>query len=177
MKPRAMPHNRPPQTGIDQTRKHFRVTLDDAPAQLLGTASGDVVESLVDDVTIAWAADALGAIEESDVPVVLSDQRMPGLSGVEFLRRVARVRPDTTRLLVTGYSDIKTVIDAINEALAPAYPELTTGAPSTVHTVTAHGKVPGSDERMWSMLDVSIGQQNVICALSFGMRKPLMHGP
>jgi len=50
-----------PQAGIDQTRKHFRVTLDDTPAQHLATASGDAVEALVDDVIIAWAADALGA--------------------------------------------------------------------------------------------------------------------
>jgi len=50
-----------PQTGIDQTRKHFRVTLDDTPAQQLATASAETVEALVDDVVIAWAADALGA--------------------------------------------------------------------------------------------------------------------
>ena len=50
-----------PQTGIDQTRKHFRVTLDDTPAQHLATASAETVEALVDDVVIAWAADALGA--------------------------------------------------------------------------------------------------------------------
>jgi alkylation response protein AidB-like acyl-CoA dehydrogenase len=50
-----------PQTGIDQTRKRFRVTLDDAPAQRLATASPDAIEALVDDVVVAWAADALGA--------------------------------------------------------------------------------------------------------------------
>ena len=50
-----------PQAGIDQTRKHFRVTLDDTQAQHLATASGDAVEALVDDVLIATAADALGA--------------------------------------------------------------------------------------------------------------------
>jgi alkylation response protein AidB-like acyl-CoA dehydrogenase len=49
------------QDGIDQTRKRFRVTLDDTPAQRLATASPDAVEALVDDVLIAWAADALGA--------------------------------------------------------------------------------------------------------------------
>jgi len=51
-----------PQTGIDQTRKQFRVGFDDtAPAQRLAIASPDAVEALVDDVVIAWAADALGA--------------------------------------------------------------------------------------------------------------------
>jgi alkylation response protein AidB-like acyl-CoA dehydrogenase len=49
-----------PRSGIDQTRKHFRVILDDTPAQRLATASAESVEALVDDVVIAWAADALG---------------------------------------------------------------------------------------------------------------------
>jgi alkylation response protein AidB-like acyl-CoA dehydrogenase len=49
------------QAGIDQTRKRFRVRFDDTPAQRLAIASPDVVEALIDDVIIAWAADALGA--------------------------------------------------------------------------------------------------------------------
>ena len=44
-----------------QTRKKFRVRFDDAPARRLATATPQVVEALVDDVIIAWAADALGA--------------------------------------------------------------------------------------------------------------------
>jgi alkylation response protein AidB-like acyl-CoA dehydrogenase len=52
-----------PQTGIDQTRKRFGVRFDDTPAQRLGAAPLDAVEALVDDVTIAWAADALGAAQ------------------------------------------------------------------------------------------------------------------
>ena len=50
-----------PQPSIDPTRKPFRVRFDDTPAQLLATASPDAVEALIDDVVIAWAADALGA--------------------------------------------------------------------------------------------------------------------
>jgi alkylation response protein AidB-like acyl-CoA dehydrogenase len=49
------------QAGIDQTRKRFRVRLDNSPAQRLAIGSADVIEALTDDVIIAWAADALGA--------------------------------------------------------------------------------------------------------------------
>ena len=49
------------QAGIDQTRKRFRVTLDHASAQRLSVVGPENLEALVDDVTIAWAADALGA--------------------------------------------------------------------------------------------------------------------
>jgi signal transduction histidine kinase len=47
--------------------------------------------------------------------VILSDQRMPGISGVELLRQAKLVRPETTRLLFTAYADIRAVIDAINQ--------------------------------------------------------------
>ena len=52
-----------PQDDIDQTRKLFRVTLDEVPAQRLASASTDVVQALVDDVLVAHAADALGAAQ------------------------------------------------------------------------------------------------------------------
>ncbi len=49
------------------------------------------------------------------VQAILSDQRMPGISGVELLRQAKVVRPETTRLLFTAYADIRAVIDAINQ--------------------------------------------------------------
>jgi signal transduction histidine kinase len=66
-------------------------------------------------LTFERGADALEALETQDPPVIMSDQRMPEMSGVEFLRRAKTLRPDATRLLFTGYADIKAVIDAINE--------------------------------------------------------------
>jgi signal transduction histidine kinase len=67
-------------------------------------------------LTYVRGADALKALaEHKEVDVVLSDQRMPEMSGVELLREAKRIRPEVTRLLFTGYADIKAVIDAINE--------------------------------------------------------------
>jgi signal transduction histidine kinase len=89
------------------------VIVDDEP---------DVLRSLFDlfrgtyqVVTFERAKDALAALPGLDPPVVMSDQKMPGISGVEFLRDVRLRAPEATRLLFTGYSDLKTVIDAINE--------------------------------------------------------------
>jgi alkylation response protein AidB-like acyl-CoA dehydrogenase len=48
---------------VDQTRKQFRVTLNDAPAQRLASAPPDAIQALVDDVLVAYAADALGAAQ------------------------------------------------------------------------------------------------------------------
>ncbi|MHC5542974.1 hybrid sensor histidine kinase/response regulator, partial [Singulisphaera rosea] len=50
-----------------------------------------------------------------DLHVVMSDQRMPEMTGVEVLGHAKDVRPDATRLLFTAYADIRAVVDAINE--------------------------------------------------------------
>lgn len=66
-------------------------------------------------LTFERGPEALGALRDLDPPVVMTDQRMPQMTGVEFLRHAKRLRPDATRLLFTGYADLKAVIDAINE--------------------------------------------------------------
>jgi len=66
-------------------------------------------------LTFERPQDALEALREQNVPVVMSDQRMPGMTGVEFLSHVKHLRPETTRLLCTGYSDIQAIVGAINE--------------------------------------------------------------
>jgi signal transduction histidine kinase len=61
------------------------------------------------------AQEGLQLVHDLEVHIVMTDQRMPGMSGVEFLRRVREAQPDAVRLLFTGYADIKAVIDAINQ--------------------------------------------------------------
>lgn len=53
--------------------------------------------------------------KEEEVHVVIADQRMPGMSGTEFFERMIQINPDPIRILLTGYSDISSVIDAINK--------------------------------------------------------------
>jgi CheY-like chemotaxis protein len=58
---------------------------------------------------------AMEILAGQSVDVILSDQRMPGMSGVEFLRRVKQTHPDTLRIVLSGYSDLQFITDAINE--------------------------------------------------------------
>ena len=62
------------------------------------------------------AIEALEILKNEEFDCILSDHKMPLMDGVEFLKRVNDIQPRTMRLLVTAYSDVKILIDAINHA-------------------------------------------------------------
>ena len=66
--------------------------------------------------TAASADDALALMEGECVQIIVSDQRMLGTSGVEFLRGVRTRWPDTVRLILSGYTDAQDIIAGINDA-------------------------------------------------------------
>lgn len=51
----------------------------------------------------------------SEIHIIITDQRMPGMTGVEFLTSIIEDHPDPIRILLTGYADIQAVVDAINK--------------------------------------------------------------
>jgi two-component system NtrC family sensor kinase len=74
------------------------------------------------DVLTAGSADeAIELLRTHEVFVVFADQRMPYTTGVELLERVRREFPDTVRILITAYSDLGAVIDAINRGHVRRY--------------------------------------------------------
>lgn len=58
--------------------------------------------------------DALKLLDQNRVTLIISDQRMPKMTGVEFLSRSLKTHPEAIRILLTGYADIEVVIEAIN---------------------------------------------------------------
>jgi signal transduction histidine kinase len=58
--------------------------------------------------------EGLRSLEKNPVAAVISDQRMPGMTGVEFLAEASRRCPHTQRILLTGYTEVEGIIDAIN---------------------------------------------------------------
>jgi len=52
--------------------------------------------------------------EEGEMSIIISDQRMPRMSGIEFLSRTAEQFPDTIRIVLTGYTDVEDLVSAIN---------------------------------------------------------------
>ncbi len=67
------------------------------------------------------AIEARKIIEATDIHVILSDQRMPVTTGIEFFETIIESHPEPIRILITGYTDISAVIDAINRGQVYKY--------------------------------------------------------
>ena len=89
------------------------LVVDDEPRVL--TSIEDLLEDEFEVLTATDAQEALRLLEEQEVAVILSDQRMPGLSGDQFLSRAKEVS-EAVRVLITGYADLDAVTRAVNSA-------------------------------------------------------------
>ncbi|NYT44158.1 EAL domain-containing protein [Alcaligenaceae bacterium] len=65
-------------------------------------------------LTATTPQQAFSLLAKNNIQVLVSDQRMPTMTGTEFFSRVKEIYPETVRLLLSGYTDLKTVTDAIN---------------------------------------------------------------
>jgi len=66
-------------------------------------------------LTAANGEEALDFIRRFKIPVIVSDQRMPGMLGVELLRQARELSPNSVRILLTGYSDLASIVGSIND--------------------------------------------------------------
>jgi diguanylate cyclase (GGDEF)-like protein/PAS domain S-box-containing protein len=66
-------------------------------------------------LTASGAREGLELLATHSVQVILSDQRMPEMNGTEFLGRVRELHPDTVRIILSGYSELDTIIQAVNQ--------------------------------------------------------------
>src|SRR6185436_4795511 len=64
---------------------------------------------------------AIKVLEQHDIAIIISDQRMPGMSGIELLKATAQLRPHMVRILLTGYTDVEALVEAINCGLVYMY--------------------------------------------------------
>src|SRR5436305_1180504 len=62
----------------------------------------------------ASGQEALQLLEQHDVALLITDQRMPCMTGIELLKRTAEFRPHMVRIILTGYTDIGALVEAIN---------------------------------------------------------------
>ncbi len=67
-------------------------------------------------ITTTNAREAIEILKATDVAVVISDQRMPEMLGTDFLKIAKKVSPHTTRILLTGFSDLGAIISTVNDS-------------------------------------------------------------
>jgi response regulator RpfG family c-di-GMP phosphodiesterase len=72
-------------------------------------------------LTATSGSDAIRLLEQHDVAVLLTDQRMPEMTGIELLRHTSLSRPHMVRILLTGYTDVEVLEEAINSGLVYMY--------------------------------------------------------
>ena len=93
-------------------KKESILIVDDQPEIL------NALERLLkEEYKIQTASSGLAGIDvlkKIQFAVILADQRMPGMTGVEFLSRSLTLQPDAVRMLITAYADITASIEAIN---------------------------------------------------------------
>jgi len=66
-------------------------------------------------LTAGSGHEGLEILEKNRVDVIISDQRMPIMTGVDFLRNAKKIYPDTVRIILSGYTELQYITDAINE--------------------------------------------------------------
>ena len=99
---------------IDMTDRPTVLVVDDE-VRLLQTVKR-VLNSEFEVLTASSAADAEAILEQENVTVILCDQKMPGQTGVEFLKMVRERWPDPVRMILSGYSDAEDIIAGVNDA-------------------------------------------------------------
>lgn len=91
------------------------IIVDDEEMVLTSLKSFLNLESEYNVRTFTSAKDALDYLKSNDVNLVLSDYLMPEMDGISFLAKVRELKPDVTRIILTGYADKENAIKAIND--------------------------------------------------------------
>ncbi len=93
--------------------------VDDEPANL--RILERLFASSFEVFTAASGKDGLEVLNSHDIALIVSDQRMPGMNGVEFLKKAAELRAATVRMILTGYTDIDALVESINSGVVYRY--------------------------------------------------------
>ena len=97
-----------------QKRQRTLLLVDDEP-NILAALKRQLRGAGLRILTAPGGKEGLQLLETEQVDVIVSDQRMPGMTGVEFLRVVKHSHPETVRMVLSGFTELQSVTDAVNE--------------------------------------------------------------
>lgn len=114
------PRSVPPGDWFQEGEAALVLYVDDDRANLLAFRA--IAEPQYRVVTARSGEEALKALElQRDIAVLITDQRMPGMSGIDLCERARLSHPDVVRMLVTAYSDLSAAVAAINRGHVSRY--------------------------------------------------------
>ncbi len=91
---------------------HKILVVDDEPANLRSLAR--LFREEYEVLTAESGQQALDLLGQHDVALLITDQRMPGMEGIELLKKTVPIRPRMVRMILTGYTDVDALVEAIN---------------------------------------------------------------
>ena len=128
-----------------------RILIVDDEEAILETMSF----TFMDVYEVLTSTDAVKALEildeRSPIACVITDQRMPGMTGVEFLAEASQRHPETVRIMLTGFADAEATIQAINDGHVYAYvnkPWEPDELKQTVRRAVEHGQLAAENSRL-----------------------------
>jgi response regulator RpfG family c-di-GMP phosphodiesterase len=94
-------------------QKHTLLVVDDEPD--VGDSVHDLLRREFNVLRAKSAAEGIQLMHDHEVNIIMTDQRMPQITGVEFLSKRRMRHPKAVRMLFTGYADLEAIIAAINQ--------------------------------------------------------------
>lgn len=98
---------------MSAARKHTLLVVDDEPH--VADSIHDLLRRQFRILKARNAAEGLKVLQEQEVHVIMTDQRMPKITGVEMLTAIRHKHPQAVRILFTGYLDLDALVQAINQ--------------------------------------------------------------
>jgi response regulator RpfG family c-di-GMP phosphodiesterase len=98
---------------MTHSKKHTLLVVDDEPN--VGDSVHDLLRREFKVLRAKNAEEGFKLLQENEVHIIMTDQRMPKVTGVEMLSKVRLGHPRAVRMLFTGYSDLDSIISAINQ--------------------------------------------------------------
>jgi response regulator RpfG family c-di-GMP phosphodiesterase len=156
--------------GDGAAKPHVILMVDDEPL-VLAALTRLLRRTGHELVTCESGAAALEVLAKRTVSVIISDHRMPGMTGVEFLAKARDIQPDAARIILTGFTDFETAQDAINRAGVTQFlpkPWDDAMLVSIVQNAVRHLDLAHETER----LSVQVNEQNLqLKALTKGLER------
>ena len=125
--------------------------VDDEPVNLRTLSR--LLRANYDVVTAESGDEALKLLQQHNVALLISDQRMPGMTGIELMKSTVALRPQMVKILLTGYTDVDALIESINCGLVYRYLTKPWNNDDLKLTIVRALAVPGARCRRSSALD------------------------